>query len=119
MGRRLIKEGTELEVRSVDVEIAIWDGQDMDGDTISLYYNGECILKGFNLTKERQYFNLKVNPRAFNHLVLYAHSQGTLGFATATIAVTGKDQPKEWIVLNSDLEKCDKINFRFVRWNGL
>lgn len=115
LGRRLIKEGTELEVRDTQIEIAIWDGQDMDGDTISLYYNGECILKGFNLTKDRQYFNLKINPRTFNHLVLYAHSQGSLGFATATVAVTGKDQPKEWIVLNSDLEKCDKINFNFVR----
>ena len=41
LGRRLIKEGIELDVRDTQIEIAIWDGQDMDGDTVSLYYNGD------------------------------------------------------------------------------
>lgn len=114
LGNRLIKEGVEIEVDVMTVEIAIWDGQNMDGDTVSLYYNGECILKEFSLTKERQYFTLDINPRNVNNLVLYAHSQGKLGYTTATIAIQGKDKPTEWIVLNSDLKKCDKITFNFV-----
>lgn len=114
LGNRLIKEGVDLDVTTMTLEIAIWDGQSMDGDTVSLYYNGECILKNFSLTKERQYFTLDINPRITNHLVLYAHSQGVLGYTTATIAIEGQDSPKEWVVLNSDTKKCDKIAFKFV-----
>ncbi|MFK7946688.1 MAG: two-component regulator propeller domain-containing protein [Saprospiraceae bacterium] len=114
LGNRLIKEGLEIDVKEMTIEIAIWDGQNTDGDTVSLYYNGECILKEFSLTKERQYFTLDINPRNVNNLVLYAHSQGMLGYTTATIAIEGKDKPKEWVVLNSDLKKCDKITFNFV-----
>lgn len=114
LGNRLIKEGVELDVTTMSIEIAIWDGQNADGDTVSLYYNGECILKEFSLTTKREYFTLDINPRTANSLVLYAHSQGKLGFTTATIAIDGKDQPTEWIVLNSDLKKCDRITFNFV-----
>lgn len=115
LGRRLIKEGQDVAVRDNYIEIAVWDGQDVDGDTVSLYFNGECILKNFNLSSEPQYFNIDINPKGYNHLVLYAHSQGKLGFATATVAVTGDRAPKEWIVLNADKQKCDKINFIFQR----
>ena len=47
-------------------------------------------------------------------MVLYAHSQGMLGYTTATIAIEEQDSPTEWIVLNSDIKKCDKIAFKFV-----
>lgn len=114
LGNRLIKEGVEIDVEVMTIEIAIWDGQNTDGDTISLYYNGQCILKEFSLTKERQYFTLDIDPRNANNLVLYAHSQGMLGYTTATIAIEGKDESKEWVVLNSDLKKCDRITFNFV-----
>jgi hypothetical protein len=114
LGNRLIKEGVEVEVTSMNIEIAIWDGQNADGDSVSLYYNGECILDKFNLTKERQYFRLEINPRIMNNLVLYAHSQGDLGYTTATIAVEGSNEVTKWIVLNSDIKKCDKISFNLV-----
>jgi hypothetical protein len=114
LGNRLIKEGVEVDVASMNIKIAIWDGQNADGDSVSLYYNGECILDRFNLTKERQYFNLEINPRTTNNLVLYAHSQGELGYTTATIVVEGDDEPTKWIVLNSDTKKCDKISFNLI-----
>ncbi len=114
LGNRLIKEGTEINVKTMTLQIAIWDGQNIDGDTVSLYYNGECILKNFSLNQNRQYFTLDINPRTVNNLVLYAHSQGMLGYTTATIAIEGQDTSKQWIVLNSDIRKCDKISFNFV-----
>lgn len=114
LGNRLIKEGVDVEIRTLNIEIAIWDGQNIDGDSVSLYYNGECILDNASLTKERQYFQLEINPRNANSLVLYAHSQGGLGYTTATIAIKGEDEPKKWIVLNSDKKKCDKINFILI-----
>lgn len=114
LGNRLIKEGVNVDVTSLNIEIAIWDGQNADGDSVSLYYNGECILDKFNLTKERQYFQLQINPRNANNLVLYAHSQGELGYTTATIAIEGNDEPTKWVVLNSDTKKCDKITFNLV-----
>ncbi len=114
LGSRLIKDGIEIEVEEMQLEIAIWDGQNMDGDSVSLYYNGTCILKDFNLTKERQYFKLDINPRIDNSLILYAHSNGELGYSTATIAIEGQDTETKWIVLNSDVKKCDRITFKFV-----
>ncbi|NJN78559.1 MAG: hypothetical protein HC803_09740 [Saprospiraceae bacterium] len=110
----MIKEGVEVEVTVMNIEIAIWDGQNVDGDSVSLYYNGECLLDNVNLTEERQYFTLNINPRAANHLVLYAHSNGELGYSTATIAIEGSDEPTKWVVLNSDHKKCDKIKFVLV-----
>lgn len=114
LGNRLIKEGVNVDVTSLNIEIAIWDGQNADGDSVSLYYNGECILDKFNLTKEPQYFKLEINPRNVNNLVLYAHSQGELGYTTATIAVDGNEEPTKWVVLNSDVKKCDKITFNLA-----
>ena len=114
LGSRLIKDGVTVEVDEMQLEIAIWDGQNVDGDSVSLYYNGVCILKNFNLTKERQYFKLDINPRIDNTLILYTHSNGDLGYSTATIAIEGKDTSTKWIVLNSDVKKCDRIAFKFV-----
>jgi sugar lactone lactonase YvrE len=114
LGNRLIKDGISVDVTTMTLDIAIWDGQNTGGDTVSIYYNGVCILKNVILSDERQYFKLDISPRFDNDLVLYAHNGNASGQATATVAIEGEVSPTKWIMLNSDLKKCDKISFKLV-----
>lgn len=114
-GSRIIKAGKEVDIQDTEIQIAVWDAYIADGDTISLFYNGECILDRFDLKDERQLFKLKVNPSKANQLVLYAHNEGEVGSNTIKIALLHRDEPREWITLTSDSLRCDKVNFNYKK----
>ena len=47
-----------------------------DGDIVSLYFNGEWILKEHKLWHEVQIVNIKLDAEKENELIVYAHNEG-------------------------------------------
>jgi hypothetical protein len=100
-----------IEVESKTVKIDLYDNGEVDGDSISLIYNGKILISNKGLTTKAITLNLDVNDEnPVNELVMYAENLGTIAPNTALMVVT--DGPNRYEVrITSDLEKSGVIRF--------
>lgn len=116
LGDRRVNTGKKEFVRSNVIDVFVYDQEVEDGDIISLYFNGEWILKEYTLKSIKRKITLTLNPSGDNHLVVYAHNLGTK--PPNTVAVTifdGKDERK--LALSSSLRNSDSVNFKVMANN--
>ncbi len=105
---RTISYVKELEVDSEDIQIILWDHGRQDGDLVSIYLNGEEVIKKHLLTYREVLFEVKLDGTQKNDLFLYAHNLGR--FPPNTVSIKIKDNSStEEIVLNSDLKSCESV----------
>ena len=93
--------------KSDDLIIEIFDNASADGDTASLYFNGEWILEKYPVNKEPKQITIHLN-RGQNDLALYAISLGITPPNTAAIRIIDGEKTKT-LVLNSDYSHCGAI----------
>jgi hypothetical protein len=100
-----------IEVESNSIKVDLYDNGEIDGDSISLFYNGKLILANQRLTEKSLKLILDVdNNSDVNELVMYAENLGTFPPNTALMIVT--DGPNRYEVrITSDLEKSGVIHF--------
>lgn len=111
---RKVKPGNILEVNEKRIKIAVWNAQSSsDGDIVSIYYNNKLILKEHKLTKKRKIITLKVDSKAKNDFVLFAHTNNETAVKTVKVAMLHEDHPNKWITLNADSEYSDQVQFKF------
>ena len=97
-------------VEDSSVKIELYDNGEVDGDSISLFYNGRVLLAHKRLTEKPILLNLPVNNDEENELVMYADNLGTLPPNTALMIV--RDGNKRYEVrITSDLKKSGTIRF--------
>lgn len=89
-----------IEVFAGESEIEAWDHGAIDGDIISLIANGETILSAAELfgPESKRLVRHRFPNGGFNHLILFAHNEGSISPNTASMAIDGSD-----FVLESDL----------------
>ncbi|MBK8474181.1 MAG: hypothetical protein IPL33_19550 [Sphingobacteriales bacterium] len=111
LGDRRVNTGKKEFVRTDVIEVSVYDQEVEDGDIISLYFNGEWVLKEYTLKPIKRKITLHLDPNGDNHLVVYAHNLGTRPPNTVAVTVfDGKDERK--LALSSSLRNSDSINFR-------
>ncbi len=109
---RPVHKNSDVEVKKPELTVKLWDHNQVDGDTISLFVNGKPVLENYCLTKEPKKIDIKLESGKNNYIILYAHNLGTRGKNTAAIAFkdsSGKERVRK---LESDLGRCDAINIR-------
>jgi hypothetical protein len=100
-------------LRSNQVTIKIWDSEYQDNDTISLYLNGQWLLKEYMLHNKKKTIKATLDPTGDNFFILYAHNEGTR--PTNTAAVVIYDGVMEYrLALSSNLRNSDMINLRVM-----
>ena len=105
---RTISYVKELEVDSDKIQIILWDHGRQDGDVVSIYLNGEEVIKKHYLTYREVLFEVELDSDNKNDLFLYAHNLGK--FPPNTVSIKIKDNSStEEIVLNSDLKSCESV----------
>ena len=105
---RSISYVKELVVDSEKIQIILWDHGRQDGDLVSIYLNGEEVIKKHLLTYREVVFEIDLNTEQKNDLFLYAHNLGK--FPPNTVSIKIKDNSStEEIVLNSDLKSCESV----------
>lgn len=105
---RTISYVKELEVDSEEIQIILWDHGRQDGDIVSIYLNGEEVIKKHHLTYREVQYDVKLDGAEKNDLFLYAHNLGK--FPPNTVSIKIKDNSStEEIVLNSDLKSCESV----------
>ena len=100
-----------IEVENVSVKVDLYDNGEIDGDSISLFYNGKLLLSHKRLSDKPITLNINVdNDKSINELVMYAENLGSIPPNTALMIVT--DGPKRYEVrITSDLQKSGTIRF--------
>ncbi len=105
---RTISYVKELVVDSEKIQIILWDHGRQDGDLVSIYLNGEEVIKKHLLTYREVVFEIDLETEQKNDLFLYAHNLGK--FPPNTVSIKIKDNSStEEIVLNSDLKSCESV----------
>ena len=109
--RRAIGEGQRITVTKPNFVIKVYDHKRIDGDIISLNYNGKWILKQFELTAEAHEIPIVFDQGlSDNYLLFYAKNLGREPPNTAAIVISDGASTQK-VILNADLSKCDIIYF--------
>lgn len=100
---------TKQELRSADtqVKIRIYDESMIDGDVVSLNWNGEWVLRYYRIAKVPKEIILDLQ-KGENTLIMHAENLGRYPPNTAAISVQ-RDGKTEVLILNSDMGKSEAI----------
>jgi hypothetical protein len=100
-----------IEVESDVVSVDLYDNGEIDGDSISLFYNNKLLLSDRRLTDKAISITLPMaDDESVNELVMYAENLGLIPPNTALMIV--RDGPNRYEVrISSDLEKNGVIRF--------
>lgn len=100
-----------IEVENRFVKVDLYDNGEIDGDSISLFYNKKLLFSSKKLSDKPISLNLEIDDDLINNeLVMYAENLGNIPPNTALMIVT--DGPNRYEVrITSDLEKSGVINF--------
>jgi hypothetical protein len=105
---RAVNPPTRYIINADSAELRLMDNGIVDGDTISIFYNGQLIVQRLGLKEKPFTIKLPIFKGYPNHLVVYAESLGTYPPNTALIQVSyGKKE--ESFLLSSNLSKSGSI----------
>ncbi len=100
-----------IEIDNPGFTVDLYDNGEIDGDSISLFFNGSLILSQKRLSDKAIRLNLSVDRgRELNELIMYAENLGTIAPNTALMVVNDGDNRYE-VRISSDLQKSGVIRF--------
>jgi len=113
-GKRNFNILKTIEINSETVKVDLYDNGEIDGDSVSLFYNGKLLASKKRLSDRSLTFNLSVDKTTdINELVMYAENLGSIPPNTALMVVTDGTRRYE-VRITSDLQKSGVIRFVHV-----
>lgn len=100
-----------IEIENETFTVYLYDNGEIDGDSISLFFNGKLVLSHKRLGDKA--ISLKLNADAgkdINELIMYAENLGSIPPNTALMVVNDGDKRYETRI-SSDLQKSGVIRF--------
>ena len=104
---RDVKIDDNIKAMGAEITISVWDSQAEDGDTVSVYLNGQLLKGNIPLKNAKYEFKAKLDPGK-NYLVLYAHNLGKYPPNTAAIIVDDGVK-KHQVVVESTLKMSGSV----------
>lgn len=99
-----------MEVKNKTVRIRVWDNGTVDGDILSLFLNGDLIIKNYRVTRQKYETIVKLD-KPTNFIILHAINVGSI--SPNTVAVSVDDGVQEQVVIiSSNLDKSGAIMLR-------
>jgi hypothetical protein len=100
-----------IKIQNETIRVDLYDNGVVDGDSVSLFYNGKLILSHQRLSEKAITLTLNVNTnKAINDLTMYADNLGEIPPNTALMVVTDGDNRYE-VPVTSDLKNSGTIRF--------
>jgi hypothetical protein len=100
-----------IEVENETFRVDLYDNGEIDGDTISLMYNGKTLLSNKRLSDKAITLTLSAEKnQQVNELVMYAENLGSIPPNTALMVVTDGNNRYE-VRITSDTQKNGAIRF--------
>lgn len=89
------------------IRVQVWDHGKVDGDIITLYFNGKIIHKEVRLEAEKTSFQIDLDPGE-NYLIIYAENLGKIPPNTSSMMI--KDgKPRKRIQIQSGFDSSGAI----------
>lgn len=110
-GRDVLKNN-QIKVYAKEIELYVWDNNQIDGDIISLYFNNKWIIQNYTLEKKKMKITLTIDPTSDNYLILYAISEGRLPTCTAELLINDGKQERV-INIKSNIRNSGAIEFKY------
>ncbi len=103
---------SELEVESDSLKVDFYDNGEVDGDSISVFYNKKLIANNQKLSTLSVHFDLVLEPGvSVNELTMFADNLGSIPPNTALMVIDdGKKQ--HYVRISSSLEKNATIKIK-------
>lgn len=112
--RRNTKILKTLAISSETIKVDLYDNGEIDGDSVSLFYNGTLLASKKRLSDKALSFTLPVDKDLEeNVLMMYAENLGSIPPNTAVMIVTDGTRRYE-VRITSDLQKSGVIHFVHV-----
>ncbi|MDR3711375.1 MAG: hypothetical protein P4L51_01065 [Puia sp.] len=93
------------------VELELYDNGAIDGDSVSLYMNGQLVLEHLKLDSKPKIITLALDKTlSVNKLILFAENLGSLPPNTALMEVNTRDK-KYNVFLSTDFRKNAMVEF--------
>ncbi|MCG7858553.1 hypothetical protein MD537_16340 [Flavihumibacter sediminis] len=103
---------TEMAVKSDSIRVSFYDNGDIDGDTISVFLNGNPVVEKQMISAKATTIYIKLDPtKEFNDLAMFAENLGRIPPNTALMVVYDGDNPQE-IFLTSNLQQNGTVRIR-------
>jgi len=100
-----------IDLTQAGFKVDLYDDGEIDGDIVSVYYNGKNILSNKKLTEKPISLNLTADPdRTENELLIYAENEGSIPPNTALMIVTEGNTRTE-VRITSDAKKNGVVLF--------
>lgn len=100
-----------INIESPEFRLDFYDNGEIDGDSISVFFNGKIILSNQMLTDKPISLTLSLDPNvAENVVTMYAENLGTIPPNTAVMIVTDGTRRYE-VRMESDLKKSGSVIF--------
>lgn len=103
-----ITAGTEkvIDWYSDTVVVEVWDGGILDGDNISVFYNGTVVLNKYTLAKGHKRITTLISPTGIDELTFLANHEGNQPPNTANVTLVDGQNRLELFVYNSIGQKA-------------
>lgn len=112
-GRKVISTD-KIVLTNSTIKIYVYDNSYIDGDTMSLFFNGKWILDHYGVTKQKKEITINLIENTNNYLVLFANNLGKSPPNTAAIEFVDGNK-KYFYKLSSNLKACSAINFYYKK----
>ena len=113
MGNRKNIEMSHVTVNTKEITLNVYDNGIVDGDTVSIFYNGRLILSHQRLSEKPIVIHLKLDENIIQHkIVLFAENLGSIPPNTALIIVNAGDKRFE-LFSSSNLEENAVLVFEY------
>ena len=107
-GRNVLKK---IGLDQPSFKVDLYDDGDVDGDVVTVYYNGKPLLTNKKLTEKPLSLDLTADPsRDENELLIYAENEGDIPPNTALMIVTDGDNRNE-VRITADSKKNGVVLF--------
>lgn len=111
---RIDKELRRIVVNDKKIKLNIYDNGTIDGDTISIYYNGRTILKNKGLTSNPLIVEVELDENiALHSIVLFAENLGSIAPNTALVIFTTSDGKRYELYSSATLQQNASIVFEY------
>ncbi len=107
-GRSVVKANQTIYIDSSVVKFQLYDNKIIDGDIVSMSFNGDWIVEKYMISERPYEFTLKLNDEGKNFLLLHADDMGKQPPATIALAYMYKGK-RQLITLNSNLSSSEII----------
>ncbi len=113
--RRISKLIKTIETNTDSIKIILYDNGEIDGDTVTVFYNGEIIINKLPLALKPYEATVSVNKTAnFSSIELMANNLGSIPPNTALMIILCGDKRYE-VRTSADFNENAKINIQYIQ----